>query len=83
MVIAINKSQTGTISAGLQVTHTIQFSQAEVYQIAGGLGGSYAAVGGETTHPEDRLRFGNTEANGFLSSRGGLCCHLVEKDVRD
>jgi len=38
VVIAINKSQTATLSAGLQVTHTIQFSQAEVYQITGGVG---------------------------------------------
>ena len=38
MVIAINKSQMATISAGLQVTNTVQFGQAEVYQITGGVG---------------------------------------------
>jgi len=38
VIVAINKSQTATISAGLQVTHTIQFSQAEVYRITGGVG---------------------------------------------
>jgi len=29
------------------------------------------------------LRFGNREANGFLSLEGGLYCHQVEKDVHD
>ncbi len=38
VVIALNKSQTATISAGVQVTHTIQFNQAEVYRITGGVG---------------------------------------------
>jgi hypothetical protein len=38
VVIAINKSQTATISAGVQVTHTVQFDHAEVYRITGGVG---------------------------------------------
>ena len=38
VVIALNKSLTATLSAGLQVTHTVQFSQAEVYRVTGGVG---------------------------------------------
>jgi hypothetical protein len=38
VIVAINKSQTATLSAGFQVTHSIQFSQAEVYRITGGVG---------------------------------------------
>ena len=38
VIVAINKSQTATISAGLQVAHTIQFSEAQVYRITGSVG---------------------------------------------
>jgi O-glycosyl hydrolase len=45
VLVAINKSQTAALNAGLRLTHNVAFSKAEVYRITGANGGAGGCSG--------------------------------------